>query len=1147
MDTRAILCCVGVLLMSAAFAADLPNPYEKSDEARVGPGPVPVMEQMFWVEVKLDPATDVEVIAPEGVALLDKTKPGHALRPSAEDEVEAGGGGWTRFYFRSDRGVRDNGIVLKPARGKPISVPLTVRTYREDLEEQIKVVPGVDPSARKQGRSYYTDEMMAIARENLAKEPALGDRIKGTTRYDEMSDEETFAALPSWSVPRQCYSNWPCPHCGEVIYRHSGFYPWRVDTNEPFKLKCPDCGEYFPTNDWLNDDFTSGDYPDDGWGLDLTGKGERGDFAGWVAYYNHHTLWQRLGGELKRLSLRHLLFGDEEAAHKCGVLLARMAYVYPGLNMRWQQVREKYLRHGRLLVDGNWERTQILVPACQAYDAIWEQIGSDQALADFLHTKDETINSPEDVRALIDTYLVQVFGWDWLRRELSGGNMGARETDLAYMAVCANMGPVSERWIEELFTHAYSSGLNKGGFDDETLINTMTREGPVWIAALGYAYGYLDSKSNMAEILSRVTSERWKSRCNLYDERLYPKFRAEFDTWPRMLVAGQFGPNYGDSGGPRGSRYPEGIVKNLRLEYERAYRRRPTDEIAREIYRAGQRDPNLFEPDVWEQIEEHATRVGPAPPLENRVLDGVGFVFLESRAQAEEMNRRAGIALRYGYGRGHHHHDNLNVELWAHGLDLAPELGYPCWAHPMGNTNFVAHHITGMIDYKPQYKSAISHGSLEMFAGAPEASFADVSAEPDGFPNRFYRRAVCLADAPGGNVYLFDVLRMAGGTVRTYCFHGPPFDEFETNLSFGPKGEEPLAVENIGRGLAKNIIEPQNAASDGDAWADWRHHHERTKDEDADVHLRLHLLGETGRRYVTALCAKTDIPPIRYLFAEDEAEDGASEFVAIWQPYLTEAGPFVEKIERLEVEGDSEQGEFGPVAVRVTLAGGQVDTLIYSLEPEARLRCGELELQGSFGYWSEVDGKPRCAHLVNGTRLVKGEVGVTQDEPRIEATVTKVDLTENLLTLDRKLPVGDELAGALIYLRGGEHRTAYHIAEVLEPGDVVRLDLNGIIFRSKVEAFAEDGSQLVCELPPSIEAARNFKPGYYNGALLTGEDLKARYRVERVEGEKVFADRPLDPVDFPDADGDGRVVMSIHDHGPGDQATICSSVFRRWE
>jgi len=816
MDTRAILCCVGVLLMSAAFAADLPNPYEKSDEARVGPGPVPVMEQMFWVEVKLDPATDVEVIAPEGVALLDKTKPGHALRPSAEDEVEAGGGGWTRFYFRSDRGVRDNGIVLKPARGKPISVPLTVRTYREDLEEQIKVVPGVDPSARKQGRSYYTDEMMGIARENLAKEPALGDRIKGTTRYDEMSDEETFAALPSWSVPRQCYSNWPCPHCGEVIYRHSGFYPWRVDTNEPFKLKCPDCGEYFPTNDWLNDDFTSGDYPDDGWGLDLTGKGERGDFAGWVAYYNHHTLWQRLGGELKRLSLRHLLFGDEEAAHKCGVLLARMAYVYPGLNMRWQQV---------------------------------------------------------------------------------------------------------------------------------------------------YAYGYLDSKSNMAEILSRVTSERWKSRCNLYDERLYPKFRAEFDTWPRMLVAGQFGPNYGDSGGPRGSRYPEGIVKNLRLEYERAYRRRPTDEIAREIYRAGQRDPNLFEPDVWEQIEEHATRVGPAPPLESRVLDGVGFVFLESRAQAQEMNRRAGIALRYGYGRGHHHHDNLNVELWAHGLDLAPELGYPCWAHPMGNTNFVAHHITGMIDYKPQYKSAISHGSLEMFAGAPEASFADVSAEPDGFPNRFYRRAVCLAE----------------------------------------------------------------------------------------------------------------------------------------------------------------------------------------LEPEARLRCGELEFQGSFGYWSELDGKPRCAHLVNGTRLVKGEVGVTQDEPRIEATVTKVDLTENLLTLDRKLPVGDELAGALIYLRGGEHRTAYHIAEVLEPGDVVRLDLNGIIFRSKVEAFAEDGSQLVCELPPSIEAARNFKPGYYNGALLTGEDLKARYRVERVEGEKVFADRPLDPVDFPDADGDGRVVMSIHDHGPGDQATICSSVFRRWE
>ncbi|MFW5869236.1 MAG: hypothetical protein ACOCX2_15530, partial [Armatimonadota bacterium] len=761
--TRITLISLAVICMAAVHAADVPNPYAPTDLPAIGPGPTPVMEQAFYVEAPIDPAVEVEVSVPAGVTLLDRTKPGH---PTDR----------TRWYFRADRGLEGE-IVLTPDDGGAMRVPLTVRSYREDIEHWVEQIPGIQPGERKRGRSYYTDEMLATARENLQAHPELAEDIERGTRYDAMSDEEIFQALPSWSVPRQCYSNWPCPDCGEVIFKRSGFYPWQASTDNPWKLTCPECGREFPTNDWANDDFTSGDYPDDGWGFPLTGS-ERSDHAGWVAYYNHHQLWRSIGGELDRLSRRHLLFGDEDAAHRAGVLLARIAYVYPGMNMRWQQVDDTRLRPGRLLLDGNWERGEILVPASKAYDAIWEYLGEDQALADFLHEKDPSIETPDDVRALIDTYMVQVFGYDWLRRELSGGNMGARERDLAQMAVCANMGPVTDRWIEELFTHAYSSGLNKGGFDDETLINTMTREGPVWIAALGYAYGYLHSKSDMAEILSRVESDEWAARCDLYDEAQYPKLRAEFDAWTNMLVAGQFGPSYGDSGGGAATRYPGGIPAQLKLPYMRAYRRWPTDGIARALHRAGKPKIELFEPNVWDEVVAHAERIGPAEPLRSRVMDGVGFVFLESRADAEDVNDRAGLALRYGYGRGHHHEDNLNVEFFAHGIAVTPELGYPCWAHPMGNTSSVAHHINGMIDYGPQYQGVISRGTLEGFGAAPEASFADVSAEPDGFPNRFYRRAICVADAPEGNVYALDIFRMAGGTTRTWTFHGPGQDEF---------------------------------------------------------------------------------------------------------------------------------------------------------------------------------------------------------------------------------------------------------------------------------------------------------------------------------------------------------------------------------
>ncbi len=1134
--TTILVCTLVVSVMSMSFGADLPDPWAESDEPRVGPAPVPVMEQVFWVQLPLAPDVEVAVVTPAGVTLLDRTKPGQS--------------NFTRFYFRADRGMKDVQITLTPAGGEKIAVPLTVKTYREDIEEHIKAVPGVDPSARKQGRSYYTDELIVIAKENMAAYPALAKGLEGKRRYDDMSDDELWQAYPSWNVPRQCYSNWPCPNCGEVIFKKSGFYPWGRSYANPFKAKCPVCGQLFPTNDFANDDFTSGEHPDDGWGYD-PGTG-RADAMAWVAYYNHHIVWQT-GRHLHGMALRYLLLGDEEAAHRVGVLLGRLAYVYPGLNYRWQQARSRYIgRGGRALVDGNWERNNLLVPVLQAYDAIFDYIDKDTQLVEFLHTKDPTINSPEDVKALLDTYLVQVFGWDWIRRELSGGSQGSREQDMAEFIVCANMGEISDRWLEELFTHAWNGGLNKGGFDDAVMVNALTREGHTLVSGTGYAIAYLNSKSDMSEILSRVESEKWGARCNLYDEKLYPKLRAEYDLWIDMVIAGLFAPMYGDSGGGRAARYPNGMPANHRKAYERAYRRWPDDRIARAIHKAGERPPQLFEPDVWPDVQAQVAKVGPEPPLESRVIDGAGFVMLESRPHADQLEDRAGIAFRYGYAVGHQHNDNLNIEIFAKGESLAPELGYPCWAHPLGGTGDTVHHCTGMIDRSRQYSGGIGKGWLEMFAGGPEAAFADVASAPNGFPNRVFRRAVCLADAPGNNVYLFDVLRMAGGTTRTYCFHGPMHDDFASNLQFGPKSEEPFRLTSVARRLNNNIFEPQEATADGDVWADW-------KFREKDIHIRLDILGrppstgsgQAGRHYFTARYAKTDVPDIRFLFAEEEAEDSASEFVALWQPYAQ--APFIERIERLDVEqsGDVAMGEFSPVAVRVTLAGGQVDTFIYTHDPEAELRIGDIEFQGSFGYWSEQDGKLRCLHLVNGTKLARRGQGVIEAVPNFQATATAVDLVGNTVTLDTNLPPGEALAGQMIYFRNGPHRTAYHIVEVAEPGNVVKLDLNSLIYRSKIEGVSEEKDRLLCEMPFVMPGSGGAEPySYYDGAFVTGEDFKAAYRVTGIENApdrqdpaKLLLDRPVTLSEFPDADGDGRQMVYIYDFGPGEQVTVYNSVF----
>ncbi|MBN1292726.1 MAG: heparinase II/III family protein [Candidatus Latescibacteria bacterium] len=1121
-DRKKVSLFLFLLLIFAGmqYAEPVPDPYLKSDQPVIGPSPTPVMDQVFWIEINESPENILNVRIPVGIRLLDRTKPGNGRKR-------------TRIYLRSSQGIENESISIDIKEKKPISVPIHVLNYRQDIEDKIKLVPGINPEVRKQGRSYYTDDQVKIALENLSNYPELGEQIEFPTGYEDKTDEQVFFNLPSWDIPRQCYSDWPCPFCGEKIYSVSGFYPWKRDNEYPFKLQCPLCNNFFPTNDFFHDDFTSGEFPDDGWGWNF-GSGERKDNAGFIAHYNHHNIWREFGDKVHRLALRYLLFGDEDAAHKTAVLLSRMAYVYPGMNMRWQQVKPGYLRPGRLLLDGNWERNQILVPVCRSYDAIFDYIEKDTALVEFLHRRDTAINTPDDVKALIDTYLIQVFGWDWMQRELSGGNMGAREEDMAQFAVCANMGAMSDRWIEELFTHAYNSGSNVGGFDDETLINTTTREGPVCIAALGYAYDYLIPKSDMAEILSKVNSPVWHDRSNLYDPLQYPKFRAEFDTWIDFIVAGQFRPGYGDSGGVYGAKFPNGLPESLCSMYKRAYSRWPTNKIARAIYRSGKQIPDLFEPDVWADIDSQVQQAGPEPLLESRVMDGVGFVFLESRSYETILENRAGITIRYGYGRGHHHQDNLNIEMFSGGLSVAPELGYPTWTHPMGNTSHVAHHNTGMIDRSPQYNGSISHGDLELFSSAPEASFADVSSQPDGFPNNVYRRAVCLANAPEGNVYLVDILRMAGGTVRTCCFHSPPYDSYQTNLSFGHVSRENLDVGKFERGLASNIVNPQFAESDGDAWADFTYRGDK-------MHMRMHYVGEKNRRYITAECAKTDIPPIRYFFAEEEQKNGASEFISIWQPYQYE--PFIKNVEHLDVGGEN-SGGFAPVALRITLAGGQVDTFFYSFDPYVPIKLGDLEFMGSFGYWSEHNGEFRALHLVNGSYLHKDREGVTDMPPPFRARITAMDYTANIITLDRTIPANIALKDQLVYFKNDSHRSAYHVVEKLSD-TTMKLDLNSILYRSKMVKIGEDNGQIVCEIPPPIEKVRGFKPGYYNGTTLTGEDLRSAYSVMHIENDTIHLDRAVKESDFPDVDGDGRRMVRMYEISPGDEVTVYRSVYKK--
>ncbi len=816
-----------------------------------------------------------------------------------------------------------------------------------------------------------------------------------------------------------------------------------------------------------------------------------------------------------------------------------MAYLYPGMDMRWQDAKPLYTYKAKINSDSGWESKGVTLPALEAYDAIWDQLGRDEALADSLHAKDPTIRTPDDVRKLIDVYLLQHYALNVVRRWYSGSFTDC-ETYLVKAALIANMGESSHRWLEEVFTHGGWYGPVGGGFQD-VVTNHFTREGYVNDGAYGYSIAGIKACDNIAQILDRYPDPVWKARCDLYDETLFPRFRAGFDGYLDLRVAGVFVPHFGDCGSPGGaSDTDENVVALIPDVYRHGYLHWPTDRLAWELARVGkvEWDHGLFDEDLWPSIEAQAKRAGPPPPLQSRVLDDTGFALLESRYGEPDMRDRAGLALRYGYGyRTHEHSDNLNVQFYAKGLCMVPELGYPNWTHPLGQTAATYHHVTGMIDHiGRQYggidaegnptHGATGKGTLETFANAPEAAFADVSAQPTALNTTVYRRGVALLDAPGKNSYVFDVLRLKGGTTRTYTFHGPIHEGFGSNLQFGDKGE-----------AMDNLLETQRAKSDGDVTATW-------KVKDTPLSFRLHLLGQPGRQYTTSRFGKVDSPPIRFLFAEDRQAGGQSEFIALWEPY--EGEPFIEKIERLKVTGGQEPEGFAPVALRVTLAGGQTDTLLYSYDATSLHRVGDIEFRGSFGYLSEKEGKLRAMHLVGGDQLLLNGEGIRAEAPGHTAKVVGADIENHRFTLDTTLPADGSLDGRQMRVRaGGVHQVSYRIARVLPPGNVVEVDLPTRIFQSKIESIDAEAGTITCEVPPTIQPSTYKMPrGFYDGALLTDESLRARYRVLSVD-DKTIQVRPILASDFTAEDAFGRRMVYLYDFGEGDEITIDGSVFVR--
>ena len=213
------------------------------------------------------------------------------------------------------------------------------------------------------GEHFIASEWIANARRNIEQMPwAAAERdvaIHRARRWLDLDDDTLWTVVAGQTIGRSTNASVSkgCPQCGDGINRCGGAF--KVDVvHDPWKITCPNCSGRFPSNDFAAF-YKSGKGPD---GLFYPEKADRSllynthhpdsndplcawcvdDGTGWtdntgesfklIGVYGHHGIWNEIRSACQGLKRAYLLTGDPAYAHKAGILLARIADVYPGMH-----------------------------------------------------------------------------------------------------------------------------------------------------------------------------------------------------------------------------------------------------------------------------------------------------------------------------------------------------------------------------------------------------------------------------------------------------------------------------------------------------------------------------------------------------------------------------------------------------------------------------------------------------------------------------------------------------------------------------------------------------------------------------------------------------------------------------------------------
>ena len=1002
------------------------------------------------------------------------------------------------------------------------------------------------------------------------------------------SNEKLYQLVPHTWMQRNTHVNdqLGCPVHGNEVHKFRGQGTWKRDLlNRPFQIQCRIGGEWYPSNRIAENDFTSGDFPDDGFGCWIDGRCYH-----FIGYYNHWTFsgltnwygWTASGANHYKRT------GEQIGARKSMILLYRLAEEYahlaakPADRMNANRgtvhrhdtpTRRSHLRQVTsvselrilgMLRDNIWTCSSFQA-VCEIYDAIFEGLkDEDRELIEFLRSKNPAIRTMSDIRRFFEDNFIRVGVQMFFDRSVVG-NEGAYQEALMKAALLSDI-PEADQIVEWVFS-------GPGHFRYK-LANAFFKDGAAF-ESVSYNSGHVAKLYSVYDTLERMNAGRAEGSDTAAAKRLQQKY-AEVFRFPieMCMLDGAVPPSIGDAGMPQDNEIlaprPGAKMGGRRQLYLGLFRSVRDLLFAQVIFGNGDpkdKDRNrqrlLFEePELNEAVDTAIAKHGPLPIFTSRLFDGYGLGILRA---GEGADKRA-IWMSWSTLRGHPHADKLQIGYAGKQRNVMRCQGYP---------RLMQHFSRGAWVYNPftHYKAHIwpdrntGGGPIlpRHFIGSGDIQLVEARSEGK---NSLNGRTAILINVSAADSYVLDLVRLAGGQRHYLAVPGLSMHQKVTTsgLAFTRQKGGTVAGKDIGHWDVKNAR--QHFQSDymqgltayynvawspvtQPWWVDWQ----AQNSDPAAIHLRYHQLPQPRTRVALAdgepFKKKENDVKLRACFTVRQGEDNlVSQFAGLFEYY--EGKPFIDSIALLKM-GTDQKSVFKPTGVRIK-SGDQEDIVLASglqlpresSRPEVRRiqnPQGEFKLTGEYGIVSNRGGKLQAALLVNGTELKVGGFSLLQKRAIHAARIVGVDYPSRRVTISPIPAVPKALVGEYIVINSQHRQAMLRVEDVAMDADdkcTLKLDADPLIGEGVAERF--DDHQIIT--PQKFFLAGNR---YYKGAVLTNESGRTRLRLSKVTKAGIVF---IDPAHgeatsefleerFKDGPDKGALRnIYIYDYGIGDTVTI---------